>query len=418
MDLSVVDTYMNPVYLPYLTDYRRYQVLKGGAGAGKSVFIGGQKIVYNMIAAPGYNVMALRKVGVDSRNSTFAEIKKGIRAWGLEGLFNVTVSPMEVTCKATGNKCLFFGLDDVEKRKSVTFDTGDLAAIWVEEASEVTQEDFVQLDLRLRGEGKVPKHIMLSLNPIDIDLWIKKYFFDRPLKAEDGFILETTYADNQFLDEAYKKHLEELKDIDDHYYRVYVLNEWGSRSSATVFHNLVIEDFDFVEDDFENRRFGMDFGFNHANALVGVGYRDGELYIWREDYAKHQLNRDFILAVKERELPMDYTIKADSAEPDKIVEWVDSGFRYCMGTTKYPGSLYRGVHYLRDLPKIHIHATRCPNAAREFPRFKYRTLKDGTVLDKEFVELDDDTIAATRYAVDDLVGDVAGSGYFIKRKVL
>ena len=246
VDLSEVDSYINPVYRPYLEDYRRFQVFKGGAGAGKSVFIGGQKIPYNMLTIPGYNVMALRKVGVDSRNSTFAEIRKGIKAWGLEDLFIVTVSPMEITCRATGNKCLFFGLDDVEKRKSVTFDTGDLVCIWIEEASEVNEEDLNQLNLRLRGQvvnGSVPKHLIVSFNPIDIDSFLKARFFDRKMSEQEGFVCETTYLDNQFLDEAYKAELLKYKDIDENYFNVYVLNRWGTRSTTTVFHNVSIEDF-------------------------------------------------------------------------------------------------------------------------------------------------------------------------------
>lgn len=418
IDLSEVDSYINPVYRPYLEDYRRFQVFKGGAGAGKSVFVGGQKIVYNMLATPGYNVMALRKVGVDSRNSTFAEIKKGISAWGLDDLFVCTVSPMEVLAKPTRNKCLFFGLDDVEKRKSVTFDTGDLVAIWGEEASEFTHDDFMQLNLRLRGKGNIPKHMMLSFNPIDVDSWLKTEFFDRPLSVERGYVLETTYLDNQFLDEPYKLELLSYKDIDENYFNVYVRNKWGTRSTTTVFRNVVIHDFDFVEEDFSNRRLGLDFGWEHANALEGIGFRDGELYCWYEQYGKHQKNSELIAATNESKLPKEYTIKADSAEPDKIAEWQSAGYKNCFKTDKNPGSVKRQVDWLAALPKIHVHATRCPNLARELPRFSRRKLKSGQILDNEFVEIDDDTVAALRYSVDDLVGAEAAqnSHFFIKRR--
>ncbi len=414
VDLSKVDSTLNEQYKPYLSDFRRYQVLKGGAGAGKSVFVA-QGRVYNTILRRGFNGMALRKVGVNSRNSTYAEIRKCIYAWGLSDLFDCTVSPMEIRCRVNGNKIVFFGLDDVEKLKSVTFETGDLVWIWVEEASEITEEDFMQLDLRLRGRGDIPKHIILSFNPIDIDSWLKPHFFDRPLPKADGFILETTYKDNAYLDAPYKQHLEGLKDVDEYFYSVYVLNQWGARTTATVFHNLKLWDFELGESDLQNVRFGMDFGFNHANALMGTGFRDGELYLWYEVYAKHQQNKEFIAAAQETGIPELRTIKADSAEPDKIAEWVGAGYKNCFPTSKYPGSLKRQVHFLRDLPKINIHMTLCPNAAREFPRFRYRQLKDGTVLDHEFVELDDDTIAATRYACDDLVIDAEKSHFFIKR---
>ena len=419
VDLSAVDTYINDTYQPYLEDYRRFQVFKGGAGAGKSVFVGGQKIPYNMLVHPGYNVMALRKVGVDSRNSTFAEIRKGIKTWNLEALFNVTTSPMEIVCKVNGNKCLFFGLDDVEKRKSVTFDTGDLQAIWVEEAPEITEEDLNQLNLRLRGVSKIPKHLMLTFNPIDVDCFLKARFFDRKLDSSRGFILETTYLDNSFLDEEYKLELLSYEDIDENYFKVYVLNQWGSRSTTTVFHNIIIHDFDVVEGDMTNRRFGMDFGWEHANTLIGIGFKEKELYCWYEQYGKHQQNSEFIAATDLTYLPKQYTIKGDSAEPDKIAEWRSAGYGNCFGTEKYPGSVKRQIDFLTALPKIHVHATKCPNLAREIVRFSRRKTKDGRILDNEFVEIDDDTVAALRYAVDDLVGEMAASKshYFIKRRV-
>ncbi len=414
VDLSEVDGATNEAYAQYYSDFRRFQVFKGGAGAGKSVFAA-QKIVYNVLFRAGYNVLALRKVGVDNRNSTYAEVKKCINSWDLGALFDCTVSPLEIRCKVNHNKVVFFGLDDVEKRKSLTFETGDLVCVWVEEASEITHDDFMQLNLRLRGIGDIPKHMILTFNPIDIDSWLKCEFWDTPLSVRDGFVCETTYKDNAYIDERYKEELESYKLKDEYYYDVYVRNMWGQRTTTTVFHNLVIEDFEFVESDFSNRRFGMDFGWEHATALEGVGFKDGELYIWFELYGKRTQNAEFVAQAKERGLPEQYTIKADSAEPDKIAEWRNGGFTCCFPTEKYPGSVKREVDYLAALPKIHIHKTLCPNAAREFPRFRRRQLKSGLILDNEFVELEDDTIAAVRYACDDFVLDAQKAHYFMKR---
>lgn len=277
------------------------------------------------------------------------------------------------------------------------------------------------MNLRLRGQvgaGGVPKHLMLSFNPIDIDSFLKARFFDRKMAEQDGFVCETTYLDNMFLDEAYKIELLKYKDIDENYFNVYVLNQWGTRSTTTVFHNVSIEDFNIPENDLSNRRFGMDFGWEHANAIEGIGFKDGELYVWYEQYGKHQQNKDLIAAVGETNLPKEYTIKGDSAEPDKIAEWQAAGYKSCFGTTKFPGSVKRAIDYLSGLKKIHVHATKCPNLAREIVRFSRRKTKDGRILDNEFVEIDDDTVAALRYAVDDLVGEQAASQshFFIKRR--
>jgi phage terminase large subunit len=392
--------HINPAYLPFIDDFRRVQVLKGGAGAGKSVFVA-QKIIYQMRYRVGYNVMVLRKTGKDNHDTTFAELQKAIRQLGWESEFSINHSKgaEEITCISNENRCIFRGLDDVERVKSVTFKTGDLVCIWVEEASEILEADFNQLDTRLRGLGDIPKHIILSFNPIDVDSWLKKRFFDFPLSEDQGYVLETTYKDNNFLDDEYKKRLESYKDTDWYHYQVYVLNQWGSRSTARVFHNVVVEVFEVREENFSNKRQGIDFGFNHANAYEKLGFRDGELFIYKEVYAKNQLNKAFIENVESEGADKNLLITADCAEPDKISEFNNAGFRIT-GATKGAGSLMNGINYLIGLPKIHIHKTLCPNAAREFVRMKYRELKDGKILE-EVVELDDDTVAAVRYGTEE-----------------
>ena len=84
---------------------------------------------------------------------------------------------MRITC-ANGNSVIFKGLDDTEKLKSITFPKGELTDIWVEEASEVREEDFNQLDVRLRGKG-THKQMVLTFNPVSVLHWLKRRFFDR-----------------------------------------------------------------------------------------------------------------------------------------------------------------------------------------------------------------------------------------------
>lgn len=414
VDFSRLPALVNRAYYPYLNDFRRYQVFKGGAGAGKSVFVA-QKITYQTVLRKGFNTLCLRKVGRDNHDSTFAELCKCISAWGLEDLFDVNRSrgAEEIVCKLNGNKIIFRGLDNVEKVKSVTFATGDLVCVWFEEASEGELADLRQLNLRLRGAGgPVPKHLLLSFNPIDIGSWLKTEFFDRSLDPGRGYVLETTYLDNRFLDDEYRRELLALEGIDAYYYKVYVLNEWGSLASARVFNNLVIEEFNPSDVNQPNLRYGVDFGFNHASAYEGTWLRDGELYVYREAYGRQLLNRDFIELVRAKH-GLAWPLTCDSASPGLIQEFVAAGFK-AHGAAKGPDSLARGINWLRALKKIHIHATNCPNAAREFPRLKYRELRDGSITE-QVVELDDDTVAAVRYANEDLVRNVA-AGHFILRK--
>ena len=223
MNVQISSKVINKSFLPVLKDdTHRYIVMYGGAGSGKSVFAV-QRFLYRLMALPLCNVLVVRAVAATNRDSTFALFRQVISKWGLEGLFNCKESDMRITC-ANGNSVIFKGLDDTEKLKSVTFPKGELTDIWVEEASEIQEEDFNQLDVRLRGKG-THKQIVLTFNPVSVLHWLKLRFFDR--QDPRAVCLKSTYKDNAFLDEDYKTTLESYKDTDPYYYSVYCLGEWG-----------------------------------------------------------------------------------------------------------------------------------------------------------------------------------------------
>lgn len=351
-----------------------------------------------MLSEPGHNYLVVRKVDKTNRVSTFALTKQIIYAWELGPLFRINQNDMMITCLANGNQMIFKGLDDREKLKSITFERGILTDIWIEEATELSVEDFKQLQLRLRGQAAVPKQITLSFNPISALHWAKEFFFDVPLPADRCTVLKTTYLDNEFLENADREAIEELKHQDLTYYKIYGLGEWGVIGNI-VFHNYVIEDFPYTAEDLENVCHGMDFGFVHASTLMSVGLREGELYFFDEQYYKKHTNPEFIERVDGSDFPRSARITADSAEPDRIKEWNKAGY-HVRAAKKGPGTLRMGIDWMKS-HRIHIHATRCPYTAREIPMFKHREDKNGNPTE-EYVELFDDCIAGVRYATESL----------------
>lgn len=211
----------NTAYLPLLDCSSRYMILYGGAGSGKSHFVA-QRYILRMMREP-CNILVVRATGNSNRDSTFALFRQIINAWGVGSLFTIAETDMRITC-ASGSSVVFKGLDDTEKLKSITFPTGDLTDVWIEEATETLEADFNQLNLRLRGKAS-RKQIVISFNPVDINHWLKKRFFDRADK--DTTVLRTTYKDNRFLDAEYTALLESYKVTDPYYYNVYCLGEWG-----------------------------------------------------------------------------------------------------------------------------------------------------------------------------------------------
>ena len=396
IDLSRIREVINPVYYKLLWCYKRFQVYYGGAGSGKSVFIA-QKVLFRIMTESKCRVLVLRKIGKTTRYSTWDSILDLISEWNLEKFFEIHKSEYRITYIGNGNDIIFSGLDESEKIKSIR----RVTIVWLEEATEFSPEDLKQLNLRLRGKNKKVKvcyELYLSFNPIDEDHWLKARFFDRI--DSDCRIIHTTYLDNQYLDEEYIKELNKLKELDPVYYEIYALGKWGHIRGARVFpQNIIIHEFPYDEHSLENVRHGLDFGFNHATALMSTGFKDGELYLFDEFWKKGRTNTQLINDIKESGWDLSRHVRCDSAEPDRYYEFRDAGFNISQAE-KGAGSLKAGIDYLRGR-KIHIHATKCPNAAREFPAFRYREGKDGTLYE-EPVEINDDTIAAVRYAVEDL----------------
>ena len=185
----------NRSYWPLLEDEHRYLVLYGGAGSGKSYFVA-QRYITKLLTGK-LNLLVVRNTGKSNRDSTFALLKQIINNTKLKDRYDnelptsslVTINTADMRIRFNKNEIIFAGLDDVEKLKSITFSNGELTDIWIEEASEITESDFNQLDIRLRGEG-TKKQIVLSFNPIDVNHWLKRRFID--IKNEDIVVHHST----------------------------------------------------------------------------------------------------------------------------------------------------------------------------------------------------------------------------------
>lgn len=231
----------NVSFLPLFFDSHRYLVLKGGGGSGKSIFAG-RKVLERCISEPGHRFLVCRKVGRTLRDSCFAQLRQQLADHYPDSGAVIYRGDMRIVFP-NGSEILFAGLDDVEKLKSIFNITG----IWIEEASELMEEDFNQLDIRLRTKFSYYLQIILSFNPISINHWLKKRFFDFDIKNEaerKKFIArtrvhESTYKDNRFLIREAIETLEAFKHTDQYYYMVYCLGQWGV-TGKTVFDGVAI----------------------------------------------------------------------------------------------------------------------------------------------------------------------------------
>jgi len=203
----------------------RFRVIKGGAGAGKSVSVAQDEVLK---ACEKYEkVLVIRKVASTLKDSVYQSFLNRCNEFGLEPFIETTLKPMDIHIGRVGSVFLFRGLDDPEKIKSIE----GITRIVVEEATELDYEDFKELNRRLRGV--VDGQITLMFNPIDEDHWIKKHFYDSNLA--NTTLITVTHWDNEFLFPEDHQQIEDIKDFDENQYKIYALGDWGKLKTGSEF---------------------------------------------------------------------------------------------------------------------------------------------------------------------------------------
>ena len=391
----------NPAFKEVDRSRKRYIVLRGSAGSGKSVDTA-QNYLLRLLQDKGRNLVCIRKSDITNRDSTYAELTGAIyRMFGeyADRYWDIKQSPLQITCKANGNKIIFRGVNDEkqrEKLKSITFQKGKLTDVWIEEATEITQADFEIIDDRLRGE--LPEgqfyQIRLTFNPVNKNHWIKKHFFD--YSDADTLTHHSTYLMNRFIDDAYKRRMERRKQVDPEGYRIYGLGEWGE-IGGLILSNYIIEEFDTSQSNFDYMVNAQDFGFNHANCIGEVGFKDGELYLCKELYVFEKDTAEIIQLANSKGFNKLLTMWCDSAEPDRIKMWRKAGYK-ALPVKKEPNSVKAQIDHLKQ-HRIHIHPS-CINTIKEIQQWKWRKdEKTGEYLD-EPVAFQDDAMAMLRYSIE------------------
>lgn len=394
----------------------RYRIAKGSAGSGKSVNVAMDFIL--KLSDPYYqgaNLLVLRKTEDTNRDSTFAELEAAIiKIFGVYAshIWKINKNPLMMECKTTGSRIIFRGMYDEKQRekiKSITVKVGKLVWIWLEEATEFEESDIDILDDRLRGNldeinPNLYYQMTFTFNPVSASHWIKSKFFDA--QDPDYFTHHSTYLENRFIDEAYHKRMMRRKERDPDGYRVYGLGDWGELGGL-ILTNIEIKDFPRTINNFQSMYIGQDFGFNHANAILTLGFKDSNVYICNEIYV-HEKDTSEIIQLAEGKLDKTLKMWCDSAEPDRIQMWKKAGYYLAEGVKKTPFAEQKAlagvtkktyinsqIDWLKQR-KIYIHPS-CINTIKEIQQWKWKKDKETNQYIDEPVDIFDDAIAALRY---------------------
>ncbi len=378
-----------------------YYWLEGGRGSTKSSDVS-VEIPQLIIKNPECHAVVLRKIGNTIKNSVYPQMQWGIDALGLTDKFRFKTSPHEITYKKTGQKILFFGVDDPQKIKSIKLPFGYVGICWIEELDQFSgMEEIRNLNQSLLRGGPVFWEFCSFNPPKSQNNWVnEEKLFDDP----DRLVHHSTYlgVPREWLGDRFFEDAEKLKERNETAYRHEYLGE-VTGTGGVVFEN--VEDMAMSNElvgNFDRLYYGLDFGFAVDPLAYVAMYYDAkreDLYIFDELYRQKMTNSQAAKAIKLR--INGGRILADAAEPKSIAEMSDYGLRIS-GARKGPDSIDFGMRWLQNRAHIYIDKRRCPNTYKEFVTYEYDRNKDGQFI-SAYPDANNHSIDAVRYGLSEIM---------------
>jgi phage terminase large subunit len=398
----------NNVYRPLWQTKKRYVILMGGRGAGRS-FETSQNIIAKLTqSARFFRAAIMRAVHADIRHSIWQELVDRIETRNIESAYRIVDTTMEMehgNVHAHGFKKS--SSDRTAKLKSLAGYTD----AFIEEAEEIGEDEFRQLDDSLRADGS---QIFLLLNTPAKNHWIiRRWFditpcFDAPgfyaitLKpdVEDVEFITSYHQDNPYLAEAVHTRYESYKWLKPAYYwqlirgyspevvmgRIYA----GWREIPAVPHEARL------------LGYGLDFGFDpDPAAIIAVYYHNGGYILDEKLYAKRLTNGNLATSIK---LLPSAPIVGDSAEPKSIAELATLSV-IVMPCTKGADSVDFGIKHVQAL-RISYTAT-SKNLKDEYESYAWKRNKN-SVEEDDHLGMEDPKcpnhlMSATRYFLTEMI---------------
>lgn len=376
---------VNIVYKPLFTEHPRYFILMGGRGAGRST-VASQYANAKLIAPEYFRCAIMRYVLGDIRNSIYREIVDRADENGILEHLDINDSQMVIKYGANSINAVGFrksSSDQKAKLKSLA----NYNCIIIEEADEIPEEDFMQLDDSLRTlKGDIM--VIMLLNPPPKNHWIIKRWFNllpsevkgfyipevKP-EVKDVICIRTSYLDNitniarqsiesyEFYKQSKPSHYWNMvKGLVPETVRGKIYNNW--REISVIPHEARLE------------RYGVDFGYSvDPTAIVAIYYYNGGYIIEPLCYRKGMSNKDIADFLSNKPYAL---VIADSAEPKSIDE-IKSYNIEILPAIKGQGSITTGIQFVQAQRISYI---KNKDLALEYDEYAWLEDKDGNSLKK------------------------------------
>lgn len=423
--LNLHEEAFNPQFKYVWQSKADFLVLYGGGGSGKSENAADKVLIRNMIEK-GHRMVNFRKVGKTIRVSQWLLLKDKIQRHNMQKLWDLKETEMIATFKGNGNQILSIGMDDREKIKSLAEPT----SFWINEATELEREDFLQLIMRLRGYSPHYKQIILDFNPIDEFHWLREHFFTPALEDKlnnTGFaesiqnievdgkiehitthILHSTWRDNNFLSSKDKAKYELMKTTDPKYYDVYGKGLWGKVGNLVYPAGATIIERSEYPKTYHEVIYGLDFGYTNPSCLLRIGIvkedtekgQKTKAYIEELIYEPNLSLKELISRMSDLGIKPSETIYADSQDPAKIDalnDTTDSKGGYFFSVVPADKDVKNGLDHVRTIERFTCAEN--VNYNKELTAYRWKLDARGKPIDGEPIKYADHAMDAERYAL-------------------
>lgn len=369
----------NAVYQPLWKTKKRYVILMGGRGAGRS-FETSQKIAADLLQTKEpFRAAIMRAVHQDIRHSIWQELTDRVGGWEIDSLLRIADSTMEMERGRNSVHAHGFRKSSSERTAKLKSLAGYTKA-FIEEAEEIGEDEFRQLDDSLRSEGS---QIFLLLNTPAKNHWIIKRWFDiSPSPEAPGFyqialkagvddveFIHSSHLDNPYLSAAVHERYESYRTLKPAYYWQMIRGLCPETVMGRIYTGW--KEIPAVPHEARLLGYGLDFGFDpDPLALVAVYYHNGGYILDEKLYAKRMTNPALATGIK---LLPSAPIVGDSAEPKSIAELGELGINV-IPCTKGADSVDFGIKHVQALPISYTATSK--NLKDEYENYAWKRKKD------------------------------------------
>lgn len=381
--MSVLSIPTAEVFEPLLAP-ARYKGAYGGRGSAKSHFFA--TLLVQRHIQDKVDAICLRETQKSLKFSVKKLVESKIQAMNAGWYFEVQDKQIR---SRHGGITIFDGLQNHTAESIKSLEDFDIA--WIEEAQTVSQRSLDILRPTMRKPGS---EIWAGWNPRFATDPI-----DKLLRAKDlppgAVVVEANYKDNPWFPGELRREMEWDRGHDPDKYSHIWLGQYEERSSARVFKNWRVEEFEAPADALHRQ--GADWGFSiDPSVLVRCHIVGHRLYV---DYEAYMVGCEILdLPNLFDQIPdsRQWWTTADSARPETISHMKRHWSAKMGPAIKGARSLEEGVEFLQSF-EIIVHP-RCQHTIDELTLYRYKVDPDTDIVLPVLEDKDNHVIDALRYA--------------------